>query len=72
MTTHTEETPAKKYASQRIVQICGQCKYYWEGSPDVTRGLCKRYPPTIIPNISPITAAYPPTPSMETCGEFAR
>lgn len=71
MAHEKQETPAQRYAQARIVQICGQCKYYFEGSPDVTRGLCKRYPPTIVPGVSPITAAFPPTPSMETCGEFA-
>lgn len=67
-----EQTPAQKYAQQRTVQICGQCKYYLEGSPDVTRGSCQRYPPQLVVGISPITAIWPPVQSMQWCGEFAK
>ena len=69
--TTAADTPAKRYAQTRVVQICGQCKYYFEGSPDVTRGLCKRYPPQIVTVHLPVTAHFPPISSMDTCGEFA-
>lgn len=65
------DTPAKKYAQQRTVRICGQCKYYLEGQPDVTNGTCQRYPPVLVPGVSPITAMWPPVKSLSWCGEFA-
>lgn len=64
--------PAVRYAQQRLVQICGQCKYYYAGSPDPTIGLCKRYPPQIVTIHTPVSAHFPPISSLDTCGEFAQ
>lgn len=49
-------------------EICGNCKY-WHGCGGLTSeiGLCRRYPPTKIPDFC---ATFPVTDLTNWCGEY--
>jgi len=69
----------KDKKQQRIVEQCGTCRYYLEDDefepdpdePDAPTGVCRRFPPRILPGITGAVALFPDvSKTNDWCGEF--